>query len=204
MTGELSLLERAQKGDAFAFEQLVTEYEARVYQMALRSTNRAEDAADITQEVFVRVWKRLSDFRGDSALSTWIYRVTMNLCVDYARRRVGQAPTTALHDENGEPLPVADKNIAHQPSETLENAILRQELQHALEQVSAEHRDVVLLRDVSGLSYTEISQVLRIGEGTVKSRLARARATLRKILLERGNITLPSTSKQTGRRLDDD
>ena len=163
MQSDSTLLERAQKGDAFAFEQIVSEYEGRVYQLALRSTGRPEDAADISQEVFVRVWRRLADFRGESALSTWIYRVTMNLCVDHARRRAGQAPTAALHDEQGEALTLPDETLAHRPEDALENDMLRCELQQALELVSDEHRQVVLLRDVSGLSYTEIAQSLRLG-----------------------------------------
>lgn len=203
MTTQPDFLSRAQSGDVHAFEQLVTHFEGRVYQMAFRSTNNAEDAADITQEVFVRVWRRLAEFRGQSALSTWMYRVTMNLCIDHARRKTTRVQTAPLHDEEGEALPTPDATPAHNPEQAYDAATIREELHTAMETLSEEHRQVVLLRDVSGLSYLEIAETLKITQGTVKSRLARGRDALRKNLLSRGNISLPSASKQQERRQED-
>lgn len=201
MTGEKVLLARAKKGEIAAFESLMTAYENRVYTLALRSTGSEQDAADITQEVFLRAWKSLDSFRGDSSLSTWLYRVTSNLCVDFARKRAAEGNIASIDDTESPAASIPDPARTIQPEQAVENQELREELQHALAQLSEEHRKVVLLRDVAGLTYTEIARTLGLEEGTVKSRLARARNSLRKILLERGNISLPTSSKQTeGRR----
>lgn len=203
MTGEKVLLARAKKGEIAAFESLMTAYENRIYSLALRSTGSEQDAADITQEVFLRAWKNLDSFRGDSSLSTWLYRVTSNLCVDFARKKAAEGMLTSIDDEESPAADLADSSRMAQPEAAAENSELREELQFALAQLSEEHRRVVLLRDVAGMTYTDIARTLGLEEGTVKSRLARARASLRKILLERGNISLSASSKQAeGRRAD--
>lgn len=203
MTGEKVLLARAKKGEIAAFESLMTAYENRIYSLALRSTGSEQDAADITQEVFLRAWKNLDSFRGDSSLSTWLYRVTSNLCVDFARKKAAEGMPTSIDDEESPAADLADPSRMAQPEAAAENSELREELQLALAQLSEEHRRVVLLRDVAGMTYTDIARTLGLEEGTVKSRLARARASLRKILLERGNISLSASSKQAeGRRAD--
>lgn len=203
MTGEKVLLARARKGEIAAFESLMTAYENRIYTLALRSTGSEQDAADITQEVFLRAWKSLDTFRGDSSLSTWLYRVTSNLCVDFARKKTSEGFAVSIDDEESPAASLADSSWAVQPEQAAENQELREELQHALAQLSEEHRRVVLLRDVAGLPYADIARTLGLEDGTVKSRLARARAALRKILLERGNISRFAPSKQAeGRRAD--
>lgn len=203
MTGEKVLLARAKKGEIAAFESLMTAYENRIYSLALRSTGSEQDAADITQEVFLRAWKNLDSFRGDSSLSTWLYRVTSNLCVDFARKKAAEGMPTSIDDEESPAADLADASRMAQPEAAAENSELREELQFALAQLSEEHRRVVLLRDVAGMTYTDIARTLGLEEGTVKSRLARARASLRKILLKRGNISLSASSKQAeGRRAD--
>ena len=194
MTGEKVLLQRAKKGEMAAFESLVTAYERRVYSLALRSTVSEADAADIAQEVFLRAYRSLDTFRGESGFSTWLYRITVNLCVDLARKN---NPAGSLDDEQA--LEAPETRGAYQPETALANSELRRELDAALSLVSEEHRKIVILRDVAGMSYADIAAALELEEGTVKSRLARARAALRKILIERGNISLPSASKQTER-----
>lgn len=194
MTGEKVLLQRAKKGEMAAFESLVTAYERRVYSLALRTTGSEADAADITQEVFLRAYRSLDTFRGESGFSTWLYRITVNLCVDLARKN---NPAESLDDEQA--LEAPETRGAYQPETALANSELRRELDAALSLVSEEHRKIVILRDVAGMSYADIAAALELEEGTVKSRLARARAALRKILIERGNISLPSAPKQTER-----
>ncbi len=194
---EKHILAKARRGETPAFEELVLRYEKRVYAVALRSTGSPEDAADITQEVFLRAWRSISSFRGDSGFSTWLFRITMNLCVDHARHKQAQPQTQPLvHDDETE-RPVPD--AAPTPEERLENSELGRELSAALAEVSEEHRQIVLLRDVSGLSYTEIADILKISEGTVKSRLSRARLALRAVLVRRGNLfEIPSSNQGKG------
>lgn len=189
---EKHILARARHGELDAFEELVRRYEKRVYAVALRSSGCPEDAADIVQEVFLRAWRSIESFRGDSGFSTWLFRITMNLCVDHARHKHAQPQTQPIVTEDETERPVPD--TAPTPEEHLENSELGRELAAALEEISEEHRRIVLLRDVSGLSYTEIAEVLEISEGTVKSRLSRARIALRKVLLRRGNLFLSAAS----------
>ena len=189
------IVAKARRGDVSAFEELVTRYERRVYAAALRSSGSPEDAADITQEVFLRAWRSMETFRRDSGFSTWLFRITMNLCVDHARHKTAQPQTQPLvqgEDETERPIP----DPAPTPEEHLDNSELGRELAAALGEVSEEHRQIVLLRDVSGLSYTEIAETLEISEGTVKSRLSRARLALRTVLCKRGNL-LPSASSKS-------
>lgn len=198
MTDEQELMRRARKGETAAFEQIVTGYERKVYALALRSTGSEADAADLTQEVFLRAWRSLDKFRGDSSVSTWLYRITMNLCIDHSRKN--RLQTAPLTDEEGTELPLPDTCPANSPEAALDSRELSRELNAALGELTEEHRKIVLLRDVSGLSYQEIGSLLALEEGTVKSRLARARRNLRAILLKRGNIPLPSASKGQERR----
>ena len=188
------ILAQARRGELDAFEELVRRYEKRVYAIALRSAGSPEDAADITQDVFLRAWRSIESFRGDSGFSTWLFRITMNICVDHARHRQTQPQTMALTNDEDEERPIPA--TAPTPEEQLDNSELGRELAAALDEVSEEHRRIVLLRDVSGMSYTEIAEILEISEGTVKSRLARARIALRKVLLQRGNILPPASSNQ--------
>ena len=190
------MLVKARRGELSAFEELVRKYEKRVYAVALRSSGSPEDAADITQEVFLRAWRSIETFRGDSGFSTWLFRITMNMCVDHARHKQSQPqcqPLVIGEEDAERPIP----DTAPTPEEHLDNSELGRELAAALDAVSEEHRRIVLLRDVSGMSYTEIAEVLEISVGTVKSRLARARVALRRILLERGNLFEAAPSKDT-------
>lgn len=195
MTGEKVLLARAKKGELAAFESIVTTYENRVFSLALRSTGSEADAADITQEVFLRLWKGIKDFRGDSSLSTWLYRVCANLCVDLARKRAVEAGAVSLDDDENLLTELPDHSDRGRPETVLEKNEVARELQVCLAMLSEEHRRIVTLRDVAGMSYADIAAALDLEEGTVKSRLARSRAALRKILMQRGNISLPSSSK---------
>ncbi|MCI7125083.1 MAG: sigma-70 family RNA polymerase sigma factor [Agathobaculum sp.] len=192
---EKHILAKARRGETDAFEELVRLYEKRVYAVALRSSGSPEDAADITQEVFLRAWRSIEGFRGDSGFATWLFRITMNLCVDHARRRQAQPQTQPLAADDEAERPIPDS--APTPEEQLENSELGRELAAALGEVSGEHRQIVLLRDVAGLSYTEIAETLEINEGTVKSRLSRARLALRTVLLRRGNLLQRPASNGT-------
>lgn len=190
---EKELIQAARKGDDSAFEELVRAYEKRVYHLALRMCGNADDAYEIAQEAFLGAWKGMRFFRGDSSFSTWIYRLTSNAAIDFLRRqrRQGGGDNVSLDDEDTF-LEVADTSPSpHQQAEGME---LRQALAKGLLSLSAEHRQVLLLRELQGLTYEEIAASLDLDLGTVKSRIARGREKLRKYLVNSGNFSgyLPS------------
>lgn len=191
MTDE-RLVRLAAAGDAGAFAQLVERYEDKVYSLAFRVCANPEDAADAAQEAFLSAWRGLPSFRGEAGFSTWIYRLTVNAAVDCLRRNRNQRGQISLDDgEIGLPDPA---DPAPGPQELAEGGELRAAVAGALRQLSDDHRQALVLRELRQLSYEEIAAILALDLGTVKSRISRARAALRKILLQDGNLSgyLPS------------
>ena len=182
------LVKRAADGDDSAFEELVRRYEKRVYNMTLRMTGNAEDALDISQEAFIRVWRSLGKFKGNAKFSTWLFRIVSNLCTDHLRRlsRRREMPLAVSADDEERETEIADGSFA--PDAAFEREELRRELDRAIDTLAPEHREIFLMREVYSLSYAEISETLGIEEGTVKSRLHRAREHLRELLIKSGNI----------------
>lgn len=196
---EQELVARAQRGDQEAFARLVEADQNKIYTLALRLTGHPEDAADLAQEAFLRAWRSLPSFQGDSSFSTWLYRLASNLCIDFLRRekRRKSAAAVSLDDEeeNAPPLEVPDHRFT--PESELERRELRAAVARGLSQLSDDHRQVLVLRELDGLSYAEIAARLELEEGTVKSRIARARLALRNILLADGNFSPPVSSMNT-------
>ena len=187
---EQELVERAKKGDETAFEVLVTDNEKRIYNLCRRLTGNPEDAAELTQEAFLNAWRGLSRFQGESSFSTWLYRLASNACIDFLRkekRRQNLSMTVSL-DEEEEARQVELPDERYAPERELERTEVRQAVAAGLERLTPEHRQVLVMREVNGLSYAELGAVLGLEEGTVKSRIARARNALRKVLTERGNF----------------
>ena len=188
---EQQLVSRARAGDDSAFAQLMQDNEKRVYNLTLRMTGNPEDAMDLAQETFLNAWRGLKFFKGDSAFSTWVYRLANNACIDHlrkqSRRRDINAPLPV--DPEDDHLPeVPDER--YRPDRLLERQDTRRALESGLAQLTDEHRQVLVMREISGLSYQEIGHILQLEAGTVKSRIARARLALRKILTESGNFPL--------------
>ena len=174
---ESDLIRRAQGGDDDAFEALVRAYQTRVYNLALRMSKNAEDAFDLTQETFIRIYKALSLFKGQSAFSTWVYSIASNVCIDFARRqKKHRERSVSLSDAGGEALDIPD--VRFRPDTELERAELRRAIAAGLDSLSPEHREILVLREIWGLSYSEICEVLDLEAGTVKSRISRARVQL--------------------------
>ena len=186
---EQELIARAKAGDDEAFAQLMRDNEKRIYNLTLRMTENPEDAMDLAQEAFLNAWRGLKFFKGDSAFSTWVYRLASNACIDHLRRKKRRQdidlPMPADEEDDSQP-DIPDERF--QPEQELERQELRRAVADGLEQLSDEHRQVLVMREINGLSYQEIADVLDLEAGTVKSRIARARNSLRKILLENGNF----------------
>ncbi len=180
---EQALIRQAREGDQAAFAQLFCRYEKPVYHQALRLLDRPEDAADVTQEVFLKVWRSLPSFQGDCAFSTWLYRLTNNAAIDLLRREKKRRGDASLDDD----ALLWDARLAD-PAPSPEDALSQNELRRAVERglarLSPEHRQVLVLREISGASYEEIGQILDLPLGTVKSRVARARIALAALLRE--------------------
>lgn len=195
---EQELVTRAKQGDQSAFEQLVRDNEKRIYNLTLRMVSDPEDALDLSQEAFLNAWKGLASFKGDSAFSTWLYRLASNACLDFLRSKKRRQDTTgsplSLDDEDAPPPPSDDSS---RPDLQLERKERSQALHRGLDALPPHHRQILVMRELSGLSYQEISQVLDLDLGTVKSRLTRARTALKKILSEDGNFFSPPPSIPT-------
>ncbi|WP_195279568.1 sigma-70 family RNA polymerase sigma factor [Clostridium sp. J1101437_171009_A5] len=196
MQSEAELVRLARQGDESAFALLVEQNQSRIYNLALRMTRNPDDAAELTQEAFLNAWRGLSKFQGESSFSTWLYRLTSNLCIDFLRRekrRSGLSMTVSLDDEEeGRQADVPDERFS--PEQSAERREVQELIRAGLCSLSEEHRRVLVLRELDGLSYAEIAQLLGLEEGTVKSRIARARLALRKYLIVTGNFSSASSS----------
>jgi RNA polymerase sigma-70 factor, ECF subfamily len=181
LDAETSLIERCLSGEQGAWEELVKVYTKRVYGLCYRFTSRDNEAQDLTQDVFLRVFKSLGSFRaGEGSFVVWLTRLTRNLLVDHYRRTKQERVTDAIEDK----LPVLEERTA-QFSRTdglLAGREAGELLQAALQKLSPELREAVILRDLQDMEYREIARVLSVPEGTVKSRLNRGRAELARVL----------------------
>ena len=197
---EAAIVRKVLGGDANAFETLVLEYEKNVYNIALRMTGNSEDAADMTQEAFIKAYNSLQSFRGDSKFSVWLYRIVSNVCLDFLRSK-NRRPTVSLsvEDADGEDaqLDVADESQS--PELLLDRKLTRESVRRGLDSLPPDYRQILLLREIQGLSYDEIAQALGLEVGTVKSRIFRARKRLCNFLIDDGNISdFSSSGKMKG------
>jgi RNA polymerase sigma-70 factor (ECF subfamily) len=183
---EPALIERAQQGDLDAFDVLIRRYEDQVYSVAFRLVGNADDAADVAQEVFLSCFRHFRKYRGDSKLSTWLYRITVNTTKNLWSRqqRRGQNRTQPLEtDDPDDPAPIdmiADS--APDPRRLAEGVEIVDVLESKLQEIEPDFREVIVLRFIEGLSYEEIAEVTHEPLGTIKSRIFRARRALREVM----------------------
>ena len=179
-----ALVQRCQNGDSSAFDDLVTHYRAKVYAMILNMIHNDADAWDLSQDVFVKAWKALPKFENRSAFYTWLYRITHNVTYDWIRKRKGKITgefDDAVAQDMETSAPTAPGH-AERPDEAAKRSELRAEIAAAIESLSEDHRQVILLKEIDGLSYKEIAEVIDSSIGTVMSRLFYARKKLQAIL----------------------
>jgi len=183
------LVRRCAQGDSSAWEEIVQRFHRRIYNICYRFAGSADDAQDLTQEVFIKVYRTVGSFDGEKAsFNTWVTTVTRNLLVDHFRKTRNDRATDSIDatqgaDEDGPTL--ADRlasDGSENPHKHVESRERREMLQRALQQISPDLREAVILRDLQDMDYREIAQVLKVPEGTVKSRINRGRAELARLL----------------------
>ncbi len=193
---EKKIIEKVLGGDANAFEELVLKYEKTVYNLALRMVGDRDDASDMTQEAFIKAYGSLSSFRGDSKFSVWIYRIATNVCLDFLRsksRKQQVSLTVSDDDDEDAQLDIPDPSSA--PEQQLIKKISMQSVEEGLKTLPDKQRQILVMRELGGMSYAEIGKALSLEEGTVKSRIFRARKRLCTFLLDSGNIPDSLASK---------
>ena len=200
---EAKIIRAVIDGNTNAFEDLVLEYQKQVYHITLKMTGNEEDAFDLSQETFLKAYRSLSTFRGEAGFGSWLYRMAANLCIDFLRKkkRRGGEKIISLNEEEEEgrrPLELPD--LRYEPQSALEKKETRERVQEGLRRLPQEQRLILVMRDVEGFSYQEISDALKIELGTVKSRIYRARAHLARLLTEDGNFLKKPASEETERR----
>jgi RNA polymerase sigma-70 factor, ECF subfamily len=173
---DLALVERCRQGDLGAFEEVYRSHSRRLYGLALRMLGNPADAEDMLQDIFLAAHRKLDSFRGESALGTWLYRLAVNLCLDYLRSRTGRSVnlTDPLDDEPALP-DAGSRGLA-------DRVVTRMDLERALVQLPEGCRTAFVLHDVQGLEHREIGEIMGIAEGTSKSQVHKARMRLRTLL----------------------
>jgi len=181
---DAEIIRRIQKGDGEAYRELVLKYQQRVYGVAWGMCRNPEDAREITQDAFIKAFKSLDRFRFDASFYTWLYRITVNLTIDFRRkaskRRTNEFDEGRMHkDVAGE---VARPHMEASPGRRLERKRLAEQIQAAIDQLPPDQRTAIMLRELEGLSYKEIADAMECAEGTVMSRLFYGRKKLQEIL----------------------
>jgi RNA polymerase sigma-70 factor (ECF subfamily) len=182
---EAVFVARLQANEDAAYDELVRVYHAPVFHVAYRMLGDSSDAADAVQDIFLKIFRNVKGFRGDSSLKTWIYRIAFSEILNRLRwwKRRFRSTTVSLDDgADGKGVVFRVAASGPNPLQALENKEREGAIQQALAKLSGEHRSIVILRDIEGFSYTEIAEILGISCGTVKSRLARARGDMKKTL----------------------
>ena len=200
---EPELIARSQQGDAGAFNEIVIRYRQRAFAMIYQMVRHKEDAWDLAQDGFLKAWKNIRHFRGQSQFFTWLYRILMNVTIDWVRRKQVQGETE-FDDTVGlkdiEPASATTPRAEPQPADRLENKEIRSRIDAAIQKLSPDHREVIVLREIDGLEYQEIADRLRLPEGTVKSRINRGRTELaRQVMKLRDHDQTASTPRARGR-----
>ena len=182
---DLELVARSQAGDTAAFNELVTRYRSRAFSMIYQMTRNEQDAWDLAQDGFVKAWKAIGRFRGQSSFYTWLYRILMNVTIDSMRRKHIQSGIE-FDDQIGlrqiEPGAATAPRAELQPAEKISDQEIRGRIDEAIAKLSPEHRAAIVMREIDGLEYTEIAAAMECSLGTVMSRLFYARKKLQSLL----------------------
>jgi RNA polymerase sigma-70 factor (ECF subfamily) len=182
---DLELVARSQAGDTSAFNELVTRYRNRAYAMIYNMVRNEQDAWDLAQDGFLKAWKSIAKFRGQSSFYTWLYRILMNVTIDSFRRKQIEGGTEfddQVRMQNIAPGAATAPKSEMQPAERMSDKEIRQRIDEAIAKLSPEHRTAIVMREIDGLEYTEIAEQMGCSLGTVMSRLFYARKKLQAML----------------------
>ena len=183
---ELDLVKQCQAGNTEAFDQLVTRYRTRVFAMIYNMVHNEQDAWDLAQDSFVKAWKSIGRFRGRSSFYTWIYRIVMNVTIDWLRKKQVKGAGTEFNDaiqlKEIEPASRTAPKADPLPHERMERSEIRARIDNAIAQISPEHRAVIVMKEIEEMQYHEIAEALGCSIGTVMSRLFYARKKLQNLL----------------------
>jgi len=182
---EKQLIQKAKTGDERSFESLILGCQSKAYNIALRYLKNEEDALDALQESFIKIFRHLNSFKEDSRFDTWVYRIVVNTCNDMLRKNSNQKITDSIfrtEEEKDTIIEIPDSSGS--PEEVLDKKEKSEHLLYCLDKLNQEQKEIIILRDIHGFSYDEISGILDCSVGTVKSRINRSRLRLREILLE--------------------
>jgi RNA polymerase sigma-70 factor (ECF subfamily) len=183
---ETDLVKRCQAGDTEAFDQLVTRYRTRIFGMIYNMVHNEQDAWDLAQDSFVKAWKSMKRFRGRSSFYTWIYRIVMNVTIDWLRKKqvrgVGAEFDDAIQAKRIDPASKTAPKADALPYEIMQRSETRTRIDNAIAQLSPEHRAVILMKEIEEMQYHEIAETLGCSIGTVMSRLFYARKKLQNLL----------------------
>lgn len=190
---EKELIQLAKDGYTDAFEKLINEHQLTVYNISLKMLKNEQDAFDASQDALLKAFKYIKKFKGNSSFSTWIYKITVNTCLDYINKSKKSKSNISLEQtisqkDNETPLQFEDKkqNVLGKVLENEREKVLYE----ALDKLSYEQKEMIVLRDIEGFSYEEISQIKNLNIGTVKSKISRARLKLKELLLEHKELFL--------------
>ena len=194
---EMRIIAKVLDGDTNAFEALVEDQKKVVFNLALRMLGNEEDAYDISQDAFLKAYTNLASFRGDCKFSSWLYKLTTNLCLDFIRKRNRhKVVPLVFEDDNGDSEYMEIPDDTYSPEACTEQKQLRESVRAGLSKLAPQQREILVLREIGGLRYDEIGRQLNLEEGTVKSRIFRARKKLCEILSKDGNISHHVSSKK--------
>lgn len=183
-SNELRLIEQSQNGNVDAFEELIKDYKKSAYNIALRVLRNVEDAEDASQEALIKVYKNIENFNMQSTFKVWLYRIVVNTCIDFKRKKninaVSIDETIDLGGNNEVHKEIADDSS--NPDFLVEKNFNNKLVNDAVNKLDDDYKTIIVLRDIQGFSYNEIAEILTCNLGTVKSRLNRARKSLKEIL----------------------
>lgn len=181
---DIEIIEKVLKGNIDAFSELIDKYEKMIYNLAYRIFNNTSDAEDMTQEVFIKIYKNLYKCEGKQSIKTWVYTIAYNTCIDEIRKRKGKNGISIDMEIEGEENNFSLDIASNEP--TPENALMQKEglleIEQAINSLNEVNKALIFLRDIKGFSYNEISEIMNLNIGTVKSKINRARNTLKNIL----------------------